>query len=396
VPGPQNSPPAGPVLQCAGRLLDLSTPRVMGVLNTTPDSFSDGGSLYGGAVLDLECAMARARAMVAGGAAILDIGGESTRPGARPVSEDEEMERVLPLLRRVVAELDVVVSVDTSSPALMREAAAAGAGMLNDVRALARPGALQAAAETGLPVCLMHMQGQPGSMQSAPRYDDVMVEVMDFLRQRIDACEAVGISRRQLLVDPDPPPAGHCHIMWRLSGGVALVFRDPRRFGGVWTYPSEVAMRTARWDVLGPDALTVGARALGGRLAGTRRPLKAALLDQRVVAGVGNIYADEALHRARLHPLAVSCDVDRDGVRALAGAIRATLRSAIESGGSTLADYRTPTGGRGAYQRRHRVYGRGGLACRRCGATLSSEVIAQRTTVWCPGCQGAPVSSSLS
>ena len=189
-------------LDCAGRHLDLSRPAIMGVINTTPDSFSDGGTLFRGARLDVEFAMGRARQMVDAGAAILDIGGESTRPGAVSVSLAEEVDRVLPLLERIVAELDVVVSVDTSSPQLMKTAARAGAGLLNDVRALTRDGALEAAADTRLPVCLMHMQGNPGTMQTAPAYDDVVAEVADFLQQRVAACAAAGIGPARLLLDP--------------------------------------------------------------------------------------------------------------------------------------------------------------------------------------------------
>ena len=196
------SSPDSPVLVCAGRSLDVSRPQVMGVINTTPDSFSDGGTLYRAASLDIDLAMARAREMVAAGAAIVDIGGESTRPGAAPVSAAEEAERVLPLVERIAAELDVVISVDTSNPALMTEAARLGAGLLNDVRALTRAGALEAAAATGLPVCLMHMRGEPGSMQRDPQYADVVVEVRDFLASRVAACEACGIGRERLLLDP--------------------------------------------------------------------------------------------------------------------------------------------------------------------------------------------------
>ena len=174
----------------------------MGVVNTTPDSFSDGGTLFSGNSLDLDRALQRAATMVAGGAAIVDIGGESTRPGASPVSEQEEMDRVLPLVERIGAELEVVISVDTSTPALMTEAGKWGAGMLNDVRALTRPGALAAAADTGLPVCLMHMQGEPGTMQSSPNYQNVVAEVMVFLDQRSKACEDAGIDRSRLLLDP--------------------------------------------------------------------------------------------------------------------------------------------------------------------------------------------------
>lgn len=191
-----------PVLDCAGRPLFLDHPQVMGVINTTPDSFSDGGTLYRGARLDPALAVARARAMVEAGAAILDIGGESTRPGAAPVSGAEEMDRVLPVVECIAAELDVVISVDTSNPQLMTEAAALGAGLINDVRALRREGALEAAAATGLPVCLMHMQGEPGSMQRDPVYGDVVREVSDWLAGRVAACELAGISRDRLLLDP--------------------------------------------------------------------------------------------------------------------------------------------------------------------------------------------------
>ncbi|RLA47205.1 MAG: dihydropteroate synthase [Gammaproteobacteria bacterium] len=174
----------------------------MGVINTTPDSFADGGTLYRGSQLDVELGLVRASDMVMQGAAILDIGGESTRPGAAPVAPAEEMDRVLPLVERIAAELEVVISVDTSAPALMTEAARAGAGLLNDVRALAGEGALEAAAATGLPVCLMHMRGDPGTMQTAPDYTDVVCEVSEFLQRRISACETHGISRERLLLDP--------------------------------------------------------------------------------------------------------------------------------------------------------------------------------------------------
>lgn len=189
-------------LNCAGRQLSLDRPLVMGVINSTPDSFSDGGTLFRGDALDLDLALHRAQSMVAEGAAILDVGGESTRPGAAPVSEQQEMDRVLPLVERITAELDVVVSVDTSTPALMSAAATAGAGLINDVRALTRDGALQAAAASELPVCLMHMQGSPDTMQADPQYEDVVTEVLDYLAQRVAACEEAGIPGERLLVDP--------------------------------------------------------------------------------------------------------------------------------------------------------------------------------------------------
>ncbi|MFV8819947.1 dihydropteroate synthase [Haliea sp. E17] len=174
----------------------------MGILNTTPDSFSDGGSLYRAGRLDLDNALRRAAAMVAAGAALLDIGGESTRPGAAPVGEAEELDRVVPLVERIAAELDVIISVDTSTPAVIRESAACGAGLVNDVRALQRPGALEAAAASGLPVCLMHMRGEPGNMQLDPQYADVVADVADFLESRAALCAAAGIPREKIVLDP--------------------------------------------------------------------------------------------------------------------------------------------------------------------------------------------------
>jgi dihydropteroate synthase len=193
---------SNPALNCAGRLLDLSRPHVMGILNVTPDSFSDGGSLYAGDRLSLDKVRVQAAAMVAAGATLVDIGGESTRPGAARVSVQEEMDRVLPVVEALRNDLDAVLSIDTSTPELMIEAAARGAGFINDVRALTRPHALEAAAATGLPVCLMHMQGDPGTMQQNPEYSDVVTEVRHFLTLRIAACTRLGIARRNIVVDP--------------------------------------------------------------------------------------------------------------------------------------------------------------------------------------------------
>lgn len=175
----------------------MSASVVMGVLNVTPDSFSDGGRF-----VERDAALRQARQMLDDGAAIIDVGGESTRPGAAPVSSQEECDRVLPVVEALVAELGALVSVDTSTPDVMREAAALGAGMINDVRALRRAGALEAAASTGLPVCLMHMQGEPGTMQAAPEYADVVDEVYQFLEARMAAAEAAGIDTQRLLLDP--------------------------------------------------------------------------------------------------------------------------------------------------------------------------------------------------
>ena len=181
----------------AGLPFDLSVPQVMGILNVTPDSFSDGGRFN-----TLDAALAQAERMVGQGAAILDVGGESTRPGAQAVPVDEEMARVLPVIERLRAEFDIPVSIDTSKPELMRAAVAAGAGMINDVSALRAPGAVAAAAATGVPVCLMHMQGEPRTMQSAPQYDDVVADIIEYLDSRVTACVAGGIPRERLLVDP--------------------------------------------------------------------------------------------------------------------------------------------------------------------------------------------------
>lgn len=189
-------------LQCGGRVLDLTRPHVMGILNVTPDSFSDGGELLQGGRVAMARVLARAEAMLAAGATLLDIGGESTRPGAAPVSEAEELERVLPVVEALATRFDVVLSVDTSNAAVIRASAQLGAGLINDVRALARPGALAAAAASGLPVCLMHIRGEPGTMQQAPQYLDVVAEVMAELQSRIAVCTHAGIARERLLVDP--------------------------------------------------------------------------------------------------------------------------------------------------------------------------------------------------
>lgn len=190
------------LFQCGSRTLDLSTPQVMGILNATPDSFSDGGQLYGQTGLCVDLALKRAEQMLVEGASIIDVGGESTRPGASIVGLEEELARVVPVVEAISRELDVVISVDTSSPEVMCEAAKVGAGIINDVRALTREGALAAAAQTGLPVCLMHMQGQPDHMQDKPGYENVALDVMNFLQQRVSECEAAGIARSKICLDP--------------------------------------------------------------------------------------------------------------------------------------------------------------------------------------------------
>jgi dihydropteroate synthase len=184
-------------LDCNGRALVLDRPRIAGIVNVTPDSFSDGGQHN-----TLEAAYAHAMRLAEEGADLLDVGGESTRPGAEDVSAEEEIRRVVPLIERLAAATTLPISIDTSKPEVMRAAVGAGAGLINDVFALRREGALDAAAELRMPVCLMHMQGEPRSMQADPQYDDVVGEVHRFLTDRLFACELAGIDRRKVLVDP--------------------------------------------------------------------------------------------------------------------------------------------------------------------------------------------------
>ncbi|MDB6051095.1 MAG: folP [Pseudomonas sp.] len=184
-------------LPCGNRVLDLAHTHVMGILNVTPDSFSDGGRFS-----QRDAALRHAQAMVMAGATLIDVGGESTRPGARVVSPIEELERIAPVVELINRELDVIISVDTSTPAVIRETARLGAGLINDVRSLRRDGALDAAAATGLPVCLMHMRGEPGDMQDNPHYQDLMAEVSEFLLERMQQCVAVGIPRERIILDP--------------------------------------------------------------------------------------------------------------------------------------------------------------------------------------------------
>lgn len=186
-----------PVLDCAGRPLRLDRARVVGILNLTPDSFSDGG-----AYTSVEAAVVHGLRMAEEGADMLDVGGESTRPGADEVSVEEELRRVLPVIEQLIARTTLPIAIDTSKPEVMRAAVAAGAGMINDVYALRREGAIDAAAELGVPVCLMHMQGEPRSMQAQPEYDDVVGEVHRFLTDRLFACELAGMDRRKVMLDP--------------------------------------------------------------------------------------------------------------------------------------------------------------------------------------------------
>lgn len=190
------------VLRCGTRELSLDRPHIMGILNVTPDSFSDGGALYRQGQLNTHQVLEKARQLIDEGASIIDIGGESTRPGAEPVSIEKELDRVVPAVRAIAEELDVVISVDTSQPQVIAETAAVGAGLINDVRALRIEGALSAAAKARLPVSLMHMQGDPQTMQHNPKYDDCIAQVQDFLAERVQACVDAGIPADQIIVDP--------------------------------------------------------------------------------------------------------------------------------------------------------------------------------------------------
>ncbi len=184
-------------LTARGQTLSLATPKVMGILNVTPDSFSDGGTHNTPAK-----ALEHARKMIAEGAAIIDIGGESTRPGAAEVSPEQEAERVIPVVAAIARESDVWISVDTSKALVIREAANAGAHILNDIRSFSEPGALQAAAQSGLPVCVMHMQGEPRTMQQAPHYQNVVREVYTYLEAQVARCVAAGIEKNHIILDP--------------------------------------------------------------------------------------------------------------------------------------------------------------------------------------------------
>lgn len=185
------------ILDCAGKPLDLTHPQVMGILNITPDSFSDGGEF-----IAADAALVQARRMVADGAGIIDVGGESTRPGAKVVSVEEEIARVVPVIQAIRSELDIPISIDTSKPEVMRAAIKAGAGLINDVCALLVKGAMQAAVDCNVPVCLMHSQGTPQTMQNDPQYEDVVTDVITFLLERVTACEQAGLVRDRLILDP--------------------------------------------------------------------------------------------------------------------------------------------------------------------------------------------------
>ncbi|WP_043991628.1 dihydropteroate synthase [Vibrio sp. AND4] len=185
------------IIKANNKSLDLSHPHVMAILNVTPDSFSDGGKFN-----SIELALAQVEKMVAAGVSIIDVGGESTRPGAPDVELEQELQRVIPVIKAIRKKYDVWISIDTSKAEVMRQAVEAGVDLINDVRALQEPGALEVAAKANLPICLMHMKGQPRTMQANPQYDDLLMDVVEFLQERIAACEAVGINKSQLILDP--------------------------------------------------------------------------------------------------------------------------------------------------------------------------------------------------
>lgn len=190
----------------------------------------------------------------------------------------------------------------------------------------------------------------------------------------------------------------HIHCRWRISssnGIYDLIFRDPRRFGGIWSFPSINDLIDLRWSQLGHDALTISTQNLRDAVRTTMRPIKSALLDQRIIAGVGNIYADESLFMSRIHPMTPGSLLSTDDVSTLARSVRQVLRQAVAAGGSTLRDYRDGNGSPGAYQQHHQVYGRGGQSCRRCQTPLLAIQVTQRTTVYCPRCQRLPRTKPL-
>lgn len=255
----------------------------MAVLNVTPDSFFDGGRLYGSSAsgLDLDAVLMKVEALLEDGADIIDVGGESTRPGAAPVSEEEEHERVLPVVRAIVERFSVPVSVDTSTASVMAAAAQEGAALINDVRALQRPGAMAAAVESALPVCLMHMQGQPSSMQEAPVYEDVVSEVLAWFDKRIELCVNQGLKKQNIILDP----------------GIG--------FGKLDEHNLALLKATDQFVAKGhPVLIGVSRKSLLGRLLGRE-------LDQRLAGSLALAY--DALSRGatilRVHDVAETADI---------------------------------------------------------------------------------------
>jgi len=254
----------------------------MAVLNVTPDSFYDGGTCYQNGVLQLDAVLRRADTLLQEGADLLDVGGESTRPNADTVSTQEECDRVLPVLEAVVSRFDTVVSVDTSNPVVIREASRLGAGFINDVRALQVPGALDEVVASGLPVCLMHMQGSPGSMQDRPEYTDAVQEVYGFLSQRRAVCMAAGMAPNQLVFDP----------------GIG--------FGKTDEHNLALLENLARFTGLGVVLLGVSRKSLFGRLLGRD-------IDERLPGSLatGLLGCQKGARILRVHDVAATRDVLR-------------------------------------------------------------------------------------
>ncbi len=267
-------------MQFANQTLDLSAPKVMGVLNVTPDSFYDGGICHGQQGVDISLALERARVMVEQGADFIDVGGESTRPGAQPVPEILECERVVPVVEAIAKALDVVISVDTSTALVMKEAVSAGAGLINDVRALSREGAIEQAAQCAVPVCLMHMQGAPQSMQDSPTYDNAVEDVYGYLHARVQACIQAGLSAQNLLVDP----------------GIG--------FGKTDTHNLALIARASQFSALGPVLLGVSRKSLIGRILG--RPLEERLAGSLALAARG---LEQGVSVLRVHDVAQTVDL---------------------------------------------------------------------------------------
>ena len=262
--------------------MSLNGPLVMGILNVTPDSFFDGGDSYRNGKPSLDSALRKAEAMLSEGASIIDVGGESTRPGAAAVSEQEECDRVLPVVEALVTKLGAKVSVDTSTPKLMRSAAQLGAWMINDVRTLQRPGALEAATSTGLAICLMHMQGAPQQMQVLPKYQSVTDEVIGFLQARKRACVDVGVSESKIYLDP----------------GIGFGKNDEHNLALIRHLPELASV--------GPVLLGVSRKSLFGRLLGRE-------LGQRLSGSlaVALLAAQKGAAILRVHDVAETCDALR-------------------------------------------------------------------------------------
>jgi dihydropteroate synthase len=274
------------LLRCGPHSLDLATPRVMGVLNVTPDSFSDGGRFA-----DRTAAVDHALCMVEAGAGLIDVGGESTRPGAQAVGAEEEIGRVIPVIEALAARTNVPISVDTSKPAVMTAAVRAGATLINDVRALREPGALAAAAATDAAICLMHMQGEPRTMQVDPRYGNVVAEVRDFLRERAEACVAGGIAPERLVIDPG------IGFGKRLEHNLALLAGLPALTGLGWPVLIGVSRKSMFGTLLGR---AVEERVAGGVAAATAAVLAGASIVRThdVAAAVDAVKVAIALREA--------------------------------------------------------------------------------------------------